>query len=63
VLKLVNIALGDLPVCECSGADVNRDGRITVNEIVMAVSAVLSACVPEPFPICIQDRQVLRKFS
>ena len=44
VLTLVNLALGTGGTRKCTAGDVNRDGRITVDEILNAVANALSGC-------------------
>jgi hypothetical protein len=44
VVLLVNVALGNTPVSQCSPGDGNSDGRVTIDEIVRAVSAALTGC-------------------
>ena len=38
LVTMVNIALGDTPVSECTAGDPNGDGQITINEIISAVA-------------------------
>ena len=44
LVTLVDIALGTLPVSACTAGDANKDGTITVAEIVAAVNAALDGC-------------------
>ena len=44
LVKLVNIALGNLPVTTCLAGDTNGDGQIAINEIIAAVNRALSSC-------------------
>jgi len=44
IVTLVNIALGAAPVSGCEFGDVNADGDITVDEILLAISHALSGC-------------------
>ncbi len=44
LLAAVNIALGRLPVTNCTAADLNQDGTVTVDEIVGAVNSALNGC-------------------
>jgi hypothetical protein len=44
VVRSVSITLGQRPLAACSAADGNRDGRVSVNELVRAVGALLSGC-------------------
>jgi len=46
----VGIALNLRPLSDCSALDINRDGMISVGELVTAVRAVLSSCVPLATP-------------
>src|SRR5579862_859062 len=48
LVTLVNIALGDAGVSNCSAGDVNQDGQITIDEIVAAVSSALDGCPSSP---------------
>jgi hypothetical protein len=41
---MVNIALGNGTVFRCEGGDGNRDGSITVDEILSAVTNALNGC-------------------
>ncbi|MFI5394131.1 MAG: hypothetical protein ACHQ9S_01235 [Candidatus Binatia bacterium] len=41
---MVNIALGNVAVSRCEGGSGNRDGSITVVEILSAVSNALNGC-------------------
>jgi hypothetical protein len=44
ILTLVNIALGNTEVTECSAGDANSDDVITIDEILTAVDNALSGC-------------------
>jgi hypothetical protein len=44
VVTLVNIALGDAPLSSCPAGDLDHNDRITVDELVAAVSNVLQGC-------------------
>jgi hypothetical protein len=44
LVKGVNIALGLLPVEDCTSFDRNEDGSVTVDELVIAVNAALVGC-------------------
>jgi len=44
ILLMVNIALDNLPASACPFGDVNHDGMITVDEIIMAVNNALVGC-------------------
>jgi hypothetical protein len=44
LLVLVNISLGSAPVSACTSADVEPDGAITVDEILVAVNRALNGC-------------------
>lgn len=46
----VRIALGLEAVGDCEAADTNRDSRVTIEEILQAVNAVLQGCDPTPSP-------------
>jgi hypothetical protein len=41
---MVNIALGNASVEACFAGDANRDGQITIDEILTAVSNALNGC-------------------
>lgn len=47
ILKMVDIALGNAAVTDCSAGDANVDDHVTVNEIVLAIDAALNGC-----PVC-----------
>jgi hypothetical protein len=51
---MVNVALGNADVSTCNAGDANRDGQITVNEILTAVNNALNGCqvvgTPSPTP-------------
>ena len=42
LIKMVNIALGLLPVDECPTADADDSEEVTVDELIRAVNAALS---------------------
>jgi len=44
LLKMVNIALGTLPLSECPAGDGNSDLEITIEEILTAVNNALGGC-------------------
>jgi hypothetical protein len=44
LLKGINIALGTLPLSQCSSLDINGDGAVTVDEILIAVNNALNGC-------------------
>jgi len=44
LLKGVSIALGTLPLSQCSPFDLNGDGAVTVDEILIAVNNALEGC-------------------
>jgi CSLREA domain-containing protein len=44
LLTMVNIALGNAPVGECTAGDHNRDAEISIDEILTAVNAALNGC-------------------
>ncbi|MGD0946540.1 MAG: hypothetical protein ABSA52_03845 [Candidatus Binatia bacterium] len=41
---MVNIALGNARLSDCSAGDANKDGEITVDEILTAVNNALNGC-------------------
>ncbi|MCX8073127.1 MAG: hypothetical protein N3C12_11845 [Candidatus Binatia bacterium] len=45
---MVNILLGSFPLSACPNGDLCGDGAITVDEVVLAVRALLEGC---PFPV------------
>jgi uncharacterized repeat protein (TIGR01451 family) len=45
----VNIALGNTIVQACTETDRNKDGMVTVNELILAVQSLLNGC-PTPMP-------------
>jgi hypothetical protein len=49
IITLVNIALGNKPVGDCTTGNGNGDAQITVDEIIVAVNHALSGCT-EPSP-------------
>jgi hypothetical protein len=48
LVKMVNIALDQMPVSACDAGDADHDGKIVVNEIVTAVNNFLGSCPIEP---------------
>lgn len=46
----VNILIGGRPLADCPAADLNRDGRVRVNEIIAAVSGAGPAPTAAPTP-------------
>jgi hypothetical protein len=44
LVTMVNIALGSLDVSVCAAGDVDADGSITINEIIVAVGSVALGC-------------------
>ena len=46
VIAAVAIALGDVPIDECRAADVDDDGGVTVDEIVVTLQMALNGCPP-----------------
>ena len=44
LLQGVNIALGNSLLAACAAFDVDRNGAVTVNELVLAVSAAVNGC-------------------
>ena len=48
LIKGVNIALGNLPVSECTAFDTNGDTMVAVNELIAAVNAALTGCPATP---------------
>jgi hypothetical protein len=41
---MVNIALGNADISTCRVGDANKDGQITVDEILTAVNNALNGC-------------------
>ncbi|HYD50391.1 MAG TPA: hypothetical protein VEB21_18685, partial [Terriglobales bacterium] len=48
LLRLVNLSLGQAPLTDCSCADANDDGAVTVDEVVAGISDALNGCVAPP---------------
>ncbi len=46
LLRSVGIALGNQPIGQCPAADSNWDGRVSINELIRAVSNALDGCLP-----------------
>ena len=44
ILVMVSVALGSASVSACDPGDKNRDGRITISEILVAVNNALYGC-------------------
>jgi len=44
LLRLVNIALDNAPLSDCTAGDANGDGEITIDEILTAVNNALNGC-------------------
>ena len=44
ILTMVNIALGNAPLSDCSPGDANGDHQITVDEVLAAVNNALNGC-------------------
>lgn len=44
LVRMVNIALGSLPVSQCTAGDGNADGMITISELIAAVNRALNGC-------------------
>jgi hypothetical protein len=44
LLSMVNIGLGNTAVTACEAGDPNRDGMITINEILVGVRNALNGC-------------------
>lgn len=44
IVTLVNIALGNTPLSNCTAGDANGDGTIEINELVQAVDNALNGC-------------------
>ncbi len=44
VLKGVNIALGNISVCECMPCDTDEDGAISIEELIRAVHYAMTGC-------------------
>jgi len=53
LVLMVDIVLGTTAVSNCEAGDVNRDGRISVDEVILAVASALNGCpatVASPTP-------------
>jgi hypothetical protein len=44
LVTMVNIALGNAQLSDCTAGDANNDGHITIDEILTAVNNALSGC-------------------
>jgi len=44
LLVMVNVALGQAQVSECTAGDRDQSGEITIDEILVAVSYALNGC-------------------
>ncbi|MFI5396703.1 MAG: hypothetical protein ACHQ9S_14305 [Candidatus Binatia bacterium] len=44
IITMVNITLGNAEMSECEIGDANEDGKITVDEILVAVNNALNGC-------------------
>jgi len=51
LLVTVSIGLGDSPLSECPGADLDYDARISIADLIAGVRAALDGCPPQPTPI------------
>jgi hypothetical protein len=47
LLKGVNISLGSARINRCSNADGNRDGEVSVDELISAVNGAVQGCSPD----------------
>ena len=45
LLKGVNIGLGSVPMAACLAFDPDRDGQVTVSELITAVNEALDGCL------------------
>jgi hypothetical protein len=50
LVKMINIAVGILPLDDCQAGDSDGSGTITVDEITQAVDNALRGCGPSPTP-------------
>jgi hypothetical protein len=41
MVRAINVALATLPMTECEGLDVDRDGSLAVDELLLGVARVL----------------------
>lgn len=48
IVRMVNILLENFPLETCRTGDLCGDGRITIDEVVLSVRALLQGC---PFPV------------
>ncbi len=46
----VGIALDELPLARCAAVDLNRDGRVTIDELTAAITASLIGCAAPAMP-------------
>lgn len=44
LVRMVNVALGSLPIAECTAGDANADDEITIDEIISGVNSALNGC-------------------
>jgi len=44
LVRGVSIALGNRPAADCVALDVNGDGKVSINELIIAVSVALGGC-------------------
>ena len=44
LIAMVSVAIGTSPISACAAGDSNRDGQITIDEIVVAVNKDLNGC-------------------
>ena len=50
LIQCVRVALGDASEQECPPCDEDRDGAVTVNELILAVGLALTGCPQDPTP-------------
>src|SRR6185503_9700033 len=50
LVTLVNIALGNRPLADCSIGDADGNAEITIDEIIVAVGDALTSCATPPTP-------------
>lgn len=54
LLRLVNIALGNLPISSCPAGNPNGDNEVTIDEILTAVNNALNGC-----PVTLQNQSAI----
>ena len=58
ILTMVGIALHRRPIHDCDAGDVDRDEKVSIGEMVLAVGAALETPVARPSTVAIRDNRV-----